>query len=171
MATAPGSVAAARNHAGYRLTCKYSVPHADIAFLLGMKEKNYLTRLRRLGIDADVNTTQRLPGLEEILARIRAELMRLTEEGRVPDKGAVDALVSLARALKTVIELERENIAPPVADTGPASVSPEELREALARIDRRIDELANLRAAEIIQRRLDGSHNNGSGQGVVLSGP
>ncbi|WP_147272184.1 hypothetical protein [Phyllobacterium salinisoli] len=162
---------------GYRLTSKYGVPHANIAFLLGMKEKNYLTRLRQLGINPNGDAA-RLPGMEEILANIRAELMRLTEGGKVPDKGAIDALVSLARALKAVIDLERESTARPVTDADPVPVKPEELREALARIDRRINELADLRAAEIIrrwperqnERPFEGRTGDSADQGVVSPG-
>lgn len=170
MTIALSPTAIARTRAGHQLTCKYGVPHADIAFLLGMKEKNYLSRLRGLRVDPEARVTS-LPGMEEILANIRGELMRLTEGGKVPDKGAVDALVSLARALKAVIDLERESIARPIADADPATIKPEELREALARIDRRIDELANGRADEIIQRRLDGKNDNGGGEGVALPRP
>jgi hypothetical protein len=160
-----------RARAGYLITRKYGVPHSEIAFLLNITEKSYLQRLRRLGLDADAGAREPLPDMEEILANIRAELMRLTEGGKVPDKSAVDALVSLAKALKTVIDLERENEARPVADNGPAPVKPKELREALALIDKRIDELANLRAAEMVKRRLDGQNSDSSSEGVVLQRP
>jgi hypothetical protein len=166
------SRASERAHAGYRLHLRYGVPHADIAFLLKVKERSYLNRLNREGIDP--HAAGRLDGLpvdiEEILANIRNELARLTEGGKVPDKGAADALTALARALKTVIELARESTPRPVAEAAPAAVSTEELSEALARIDRRIDELANLRAAEIVRRRLERPAGDGADTGVVLPG-
>ncbi|GGB08911.1 hypothetical protein GCM10011491_41130 [Brucella endophytica] len=141
----------ARTRAGYDVSRKYGVPHAEIATLLNIKEATYLCGLRRLGLDHDPAKSGRLPDMEEILSRVRTELMRLTEGGRVPDKGAVDALVSLAKALKTIIDLERENDTRPAEAAPAAEIRPGELREALALIDRRIDELATLRAAEIIK--------------------
>ncbi|GAB1581387.1 hypothetical protein [Phyllobacterium phragmitis] len=160
-----------RARAGYHVTRKYGVPHADIAFLLNIEEKTYLRRLRLSGFDPDAAIrSDRLPDMEGILANIRTELLRLTEGGKVPDKGAADALTSLARALKTVIELARESTPPPAMETAPATVTPEELREALARIDRRINELADSRAAEIIRRRLDGPDGDRADEGVVLRG-
>ncbi|PRD45793.1 hypothetical protein C5748_01170 [Phyllobacterium phragmitis] len=168
--------ASERACAGYRLHGKYGVPHAEIAFVLGVEERIYLNRLRRGGIDPDM--TKRADDLpldvEEILANIRNELVRLTEGGKVPDKAAVDALGSLARALKAFIELARENTVQPAPAADPVAVKPEELRDALARIDRRINELADVRAAEIIQRRhegqFEGQSGDGGGQGVVLPG-
>jgi len=168
--TAPANPSG-RARAGYHVTRRYGVPHADIAFLLNIEEKTYLRRLRQSGVDPNTAMrSDRLPDIEEILANIRNELARLTEGGKVPDKGAADALTALARALKTVIELARESTPRPVAEAAPAAVSPEELSEALARIDRRIDELANLRAAEIVRRRLERPAGDGADTGVVLPG-
>ncbi|KXF78285.1 hypothetical protein ATN84_00315 [Paramesorhizobium deserti] len=160
-----------RARAGYRVTRRYGVPHADIAFLLNIEEKTYLRRLRQSGLDPDADESAgQLPDIEEILANIRGELVRLTEGGRVPDKAAVDALVSLARALKTLIELTPEKARRPFAEAAGVAVTPEEISEALARIDRRIDELANLRADEIIRRRFERGDGAGADEGVVLRG-
>ncbi|WP_420959896.1 hypothetical protein [Brucella sp. IR073] len=161
----------ARIHAGHRVVLKYGVPHVEIAALLNIKESTYLRGLRRLGLDHDPGErADRLPDMEEILARIRTELMRLTEGGKVPDKGAVDALVSLAKALKTIVDLERESDMRP-AEAAPAEIKPAELREALALIDRRIDELATLRAAEIIHRGIDQGDADRAGEGMAHPRP
>jgi hypothetical protein len=100
---------------------------------------------------------------------LRTELNKLIDGEELPDKNKAEALMALAKAVKTVGELAVETGAAEV-DGGALAPSLHEARQALARIDRRIDELAKRRAQEILGRGLDAKSDHDSGKRMAAQG-
>lgn len=163
----------ARLRTGQRVQSRYGVPAHIISELLGLSEASYRSRLRKLGLPADIPVVNfdlhRDAG--EIMRKIQAELARLAQDSGLPDKGAADALTALARTVKTVIELLRENEPAPVdpvsEDNG---IDVKKLRIALQRAERRIEELAQKRANELLDQRTEPGPHNDCQSGVAVSG-
>lgn len=155
----------ARIRLAHAIQTGHGVDPADMAQLLDLSPEAYRTRLRRLKLDiaAPAATPEALA-----LARLQAELKRLLEAEELPDKGKSEALMALARAVKTLGELSSETAPPVPPEIGPVSLA--EGRQALQRINRRIEDLAQKRARE----RLGGgsvlSADAGGGAGMAADG-
>ena len=140
------SVAVQRLHVAHRLQRRYPIGSDDIAALLGVTAEAYHKRLKKAGLDC---ITSVLPALdiEDILVKINAELHSFSQGEGLPDKSAVDALAALAKAVKSVSELSKETRSESGADDSESQsenggVKPEDVREALSLINRRINELS-----------------------------
>lgn len=93
---------------------------------------------------------------------MQAELNKLIDGDDLPDKSKAEALMALAKAVKTVGELVAETQTAE-GDTVTSVASLHEVRQALIRIDRRIEDLAQRRARDILGRGLDAKSDNGCG--------
>ncbi|WP_433849294.1 hypothetical protein [Brucella pseudogrignonensis] len=151
----------------FRLQMKHDITKAEIVQLMGCSEKQYLHWLKGVGLDE--NALIKPSVTENALQRLQAELNKLIDAEELPDKGKAEALMALAKAVKTVGELATE------AET--SEVNPEasfvcldDVKETLIRIDRRIDELAEIRAWEILERGPDAKSDNSSGQRMAAQG-
>ncbi|MGJ0207150.1 hypothetical protein SD208_01375 [Ochrobactrum sp. BD67] len=166
----------ARIRLAHQLQIAHGIDPADIAALLSVSISQYLNRLNRLNLacsTAAADSQRR--SRDAILERLQTELTRLLEGGDLPDKSKSEALMALARAVKSVGELTAED---KPASQHPASQQPashavaslSDTRKALMRISRRIDELAESRAREILDGRPDAAASGSSGGGVAVSG-
>ncbi|MBB4093026.1 hypothetical protein HGG72_11315 [Ochrobactrum pecoris] len=165
----------ARGEARIRLAHQLQIAHgidpADMAELLSVSVSQYLNRLNRLNLacsSAKPDAEKR--ARDAILERLQTELKRLLEGGDLPDKSNSEALMALARAVKSVGELtaEEKTTAQPSASNAVASLS--ETRKALTRLNRRINELAERRAREILDGGPDAAASGSSGDGVAVPG-
>jgi hypothetical protein len=161
----------ARIRLAYGLQTTHGIDSAEMAEVLGYSLDNYLVRLRRLQLVTPSGATLK-PQVkaDPALERLQTELKRLLDAEELPDKGKAEALMALARAVKTVGELSAEATAPARSEES-STVSVNEARQALLRIDRRIEELAKRRAREILGRGLDANAGDGGGGGVAAPGP
>jgi len=148
----------------FRLHIKHDITKTEIVQLMGCSEKQYLHWLNGVGLDE--NALIKPSVTENALQRLQAELNKLIDAEELPDKGKAEAL---AKAVKTVGELATE------AET--SEVNPEasfvcldDVKETLIRVDRRIDELAEIRAWEILERGPDARSDNSSGQRMAAQG-
>ncbi|MHC5230908.1 hypothetical protein [Brucella sp. LJL56] len=161
----------ARIRTAHRLQIAHGIDPADMAELLSVSVSQYLNRLNRLNLacssaapDSDKRTR------DAILERLQAELKRLLDGEDLPDKSKSEALMALARAVKSVGELTAEERPTSQSPAGGAVASLGETRKALMRISRRINELAESRAREILDGGPDAAASGSSGGGVAASG-
>lgn len=138
----------------HALQVAHGIDIADMAEAMGLSLTNYIARLNRLQLDINTVTNRELRKVDPALERLQTELKRLLDAEELPDKSKAEALMALARAVKTVNELSAESSAP-AARTEEKAADVNGTRQALLRIDRRIDELAKKRAREIMERGLD----------------
>ncbi|WP_374829980.1 hypothetical protein [Paenochrobactrum pullorum] len=163
--------AIAKLRAAARMQQRYNIAAMEMASVLGIAESTYRKRLLKLGlVSAHIENPFGLYGeAAGIMVKLQTELARLANDSGLPDKSSADALTALARTVKTVVELMREGSAEP--ETG---VNTHDdltgIGAALEKIDRRINELAGERAAEILRRRTECAAENSIEQGVVVSG-
>lgn len=168
----------ARGEARIRLAHQLQIAHGidptDMAELLSVSISQYLNRLNRLNLDcSSAAADSQVKTRDAILARLQAELERLLDGEDLPDKSKSEALMALARAVKSVGELTAEDKSagpsgPLFAGRTAASLS--DTRRALMRINRRINELAESRAREILDGRPDAAASGSSGGGMAVSG-
>lgn len=155
---------------------QYGVSACDMAAILRLREDQYRSRLRRLGLAADPSAFDfdLRRDASEIVVKIQSELGRLAREHGLPDKGAADALTALARTVKTVGELLKDNEGADsrVLPKGDAVDGPDmdRMRTALLRVERRIEELAQKRANEIVDRRSEPPTDCEAERGVAVPG-
>lgn len=157
--------------AARRLQQRYNIAAAEMAAVLGITENIYRKRLLKLGFDSThIENPFGLYGeAAGIMVKLQTELARLANDSGLPDKSSADALTALARTVKTVVELMREGTTEPETDAG-SHENVIEIGAALDKIDRRINELAAERAAEILRSRTEYTAENSIEQGVVVSG-
>ncbi|MFQ0814904.1 hypothetical protein AVM02_05625 [Brucella anthropi] len=165
----------ARGEARIRLAHQLQVAHgidpADMAELLSVSVSQYLNRLNRLNLacaSAKPDSEKRVR--EAVLERLQTELKRLLEGGDLPDKSKSEALMALARAVKSVGELASDERAVSQPPGVQAVASLGDTRKALTRLSRRINELAERRAREILDGRPDAAASGGSGGGMAVPG-
>ncbi|WP_266064741.1 hypothetical protein [Brucella intermedia] len=167
----------ARLRLAHQLQVAHGIDPADIALLLSVPVSQYLNRLNRLNLDcSSAAADSQVKTRDAILARLQAELERLLDGEDLPDKSKSEALMALARAVKSVGELTAEDkSAGPSGPSGPlfagrTAASLSDTRRALMRISRRINELAESRAREILDGRPDAAASGSSGGGMAVSG-
>lgn len=155
---------------------RYGVPAREMAAVLCLKEEQYRNKLRKLGLTPDPSAFEfdLRRDATEIVVKIQSELGRLAREDGLPDKGAADALTALARTVKTVGELlkESEGIDSRAVPKGEATdgLDMNRMRTALQRVERRIEELAQKRANEILDRRSESQTDCEVERGVAVPG-
>ena len=155
----------ARVRLAFCLQMKHDIALAEVVELMGCTEKQYLQWLKLIGLDE--KTLIKSSATDTALQRLQSELNKLIDADELPDKGKAEALMALAKAVKTVGELAIETNAVETSnDTGLVSLG--EVKAALARIDRRINELAKRRAREILGGGLDAKSDHGVKQRVVV---
>ncbi|QPB10646.1 hypothetical protein [Bacteriophage sp. 103231] len=161
----------ARIRLAHQLQIAHGIDPADMAELLSVSISQYLNRLNRLNLAcSSVAADSEKRTRDAILERLQAELKRLLDGEDLPDKSKSEALMALARAVKSVGELTAEEKPVSQPPSGIAVASLGETRKALMRISRRIDELAESRAREIMDSRPDAAARGSSGGGVAVSG-
>ncbi|WP_439273324.1 hypothetical protein [Pseudochrobactrum sp. HB0163] len=131
--------------AAYRLQRRFHIAAPDMAFLLGLKPEIYCRRLQKAGLNSHAAGLPQLD-IEELLIKINTELQNFSKAEGLPEKSAVEALASLAKAVKSISELSRETRAEqagnqPEQESETGGVKPEDVREALSIINARISEL------------------------------
>lgn len=131
-----------------------------MAELLGLAPATYGRNLRRLKLGGGRKDAACAPP-ETPLMRLQAELQKLIAGEELPDKSRAEALMALARAVKTVGELAAE--APAPEREGEPVIGFAAVQQALARIDRRIEELAEKRARDILGGGADACADRGGG--------
>lgn len=109
------SAAHERLQAVYRLQRRYRIAGQDMAFLLGVQPDIYLRRLKKAGLDSNANSLPQLD-IEDLLIKINSELQNFSKTDGLPEKSAVEALASLAKAVKSISELSRETRVEPLND-------------------------------------------------------
>jgi hypothetical protein len=151
----------ARIRLAYGLQTTHGIDSAEMAEVLGYSLDNYLVRLRRLQLVTPSGATLK-PQVkaDPALERLQTELKRLLDAEELPDKGKAEALMALSAEATAPARSEESS-----------TVSVNEARQALLRIDRRIEELAKRRAREILGRGLDANAGDGGGGGVAAPGP
>lgn len=149
------SAAVKRLRAAFNLQNRFRISDDDVAPVLGLSVRAYHSRLKRAGLVRLKYQTfnGRVIDTDEILTKINAELIVLTQQEGLPDKASVDALPALAKALKSIADISKET----PADAGKISADLQDgqeyglklgdVREALRLIDCRINEIACERAA------------------------
>jgi len=157
----------ARVRLAFCLQMKHGITLSDMSQLMGISEKNYRDRLKRLGFLEQMHNKP--SATESALQRLQAELNKLIDGDELPDKSKAEALMALAKAVKTVGDLATETETTTVDNAG-SVVSLHEVRQALIRIDRRIEDLAQRHAREIVERGLDAKSDNGSGSRMADQG-
>ncbi|MFD1197650.1 hypothetical protein ACFQ3K_04820 [Brucella gallinifaecis] len=150
----------ARVRLAFRLQKKHDIAVAEIVGVMGCSEKQYLHWLKGIGLDE--NALIKPSAADTALQRLQSELNKLIDAEELPEKGKAEALMALAKAVKTVGELATETGVSEVEDDT-SKVSLVKVRQALARIDRRINELAKRHARELLGRGLDAKSDNGTG--------
>ena len=164
-----------RGEAHIRLAHQLQIAHgidpADMAALLSVSISQYLNRVHRLNLACSTAAPDsRMKTGDAILERLQAELKRLLDSEDLPDKSKSEALMALARAVRSVGELSAEDKPAGPLPAGRAAASLGDTRRALARISRRINELAESRARQILDGRPDAAANGSSRGGVAVSG-
>lgn len=154
----------ARVRLAFCLQMKHDIASADIVELMGCTEKQYLQSLKLIGLDE--KTLIKPSATDTALQRLQSELNKLIDADELPDKGKAEALMALAKAVKTVGELATET-GGAEASENTQQVSLVDVKAALARIDRRINELAKRRAREILGGGLDAKSDHGVEQRVA----
>lgn len=139
------SAAHERLQAVHRLQRRYRIAGQDMAFLLGWKPEIYQKRLKKAGLDSHVSGVPLLD-VEDLLIKINTELQNFSKADGLPEKSAVEALASLAKAVKSISELSKETraeqlVVQPERGSETGGVKPEDVREALSIISARITEL------------------------------
>lgn len=131
----------------HRLQRHFAIAAQDMAILLGVTVDAYYKRLKKAGLDIAATDLPTLD-IDDILMKINAELQSFSKAEGLPDKSAVDALAALAKAVKSISELAKETRADRLPDeretqSDNGGVKPEEVREALSLINRKIAELSS----------------------------
>lgn len=157
----------ARVRLAFRLQMKHDILSADMAQLMGCTEKQYGHWLKGAGFDEKALIKPSVT--DTALQRLQTELNKLIDAEELPDKGKAEALMALAKAVKTVGELVTETETSETS-TEASVVTLGDVRQALDRIDRRIDDLAERRAREILERGADAQSDHGCGQRMVIEG-
>jgi predicted transcriptional regulator len=163
--------AAMRRRSAFALCREYGMSATEIAPVLGLNEQQFLRALKRDGLSyGDMQQGNRQLRLaQRIMDLLRKELDTLSslDEGS-SGKVRLDALALLARTIERVSDLQ-ERFGTTRAQTA-GSLSADELRAVLKRIDERIDELADSRARELVQEELQRKGILGARTGVDLPG-
>ncbi|WP_343313894.1 hypothetical protein AAIB41_01705 [Brucella sp. BE17] len=152
----------------HQLQILHGIDVGDMAEILGLSLNSYQTRLRRLQLDAAEKSAKQRK-VDPALERLQAELNRLLDAEELPDKSKAEALMALARAVKTVNELAAETVMT-TRETGETEANVKEARHVLIRINRRIEELAEKRAREILGTRLDAKATDSGREGMADTG-
>lgn len=162
---------AMRRRSAIALCREYCIPPREIAPLLGLSEQAFLSGIYRDGFTLDElrQGNGQLQAARKIMELLRKELETLsTIESEVPSKARLDALALLARTIDKVSDLqERFDTARAESSSG---LSPDELRVVLRRIDERIDELAHIRAKELVEKQLKPTGDGGGQSGMDFTG-
>ena len=162
----------ARIRLAHRLQIEHGIELAEMAEVMGFSDETYYLRLRRLKLESspdNFNPARRTAN--RVLRRLQAELRHMIEGEELPDKSKAEALMALARAVKTVSELSNEaDASRQGGDCDPPPVSTGDVRKALSQIDRRIEEIAAKRAREILGGGLDANADRGGAAGMAVSG-
>ncbi|UXN60769.1 hypothetical protein [Phyllobacterium zundukense] len=163
--------AAMRRRSAFALCREYGISAAEIVPLLGLTEGQFLRALNRDGLSySDMQQGNRqLRLVQRIMDLLRKELDTLSslDEG-ASGKVRLDALALLARTIERVSDLQ-ERFATTRAQTV-GSLSADELRAVLKKIDERIDELADIRARQLVRKELEQQGSAGGSGGVDVPG-
>lgn len=163
---------AMRRRSAFELCREYCIPPREFAPLLGLSEQTFLSGIYRDGFSLDEvrQGNGQLRAARKIMELLRKELETLsTVESELSSKARLDTLALLARTIDKVSDLqERFDSARARSSSG---LSPDELRVVLRRIDERIDELAHIRARELVEKQLKPTGDGGGQSGMDFSGP
>lgn len=162
---------AMRRRSAYALCREYGIAPGEAAPLLGLTEKQFLSGIQRDGLSADElrRGNSQLRAARKIMRLLRRELETLAaSENGISGKARLDALALLARTIDKVSDLqEKFDTARTQSSSG---LTPDELRAALKRIDERINELANIRARELVGIQFKHTGDACGQSGVDVSG-
>ena len=141
-----------RRRSAVALCRDYGISSAEIAPLFGEDEAQFLRALKRNGLSGGEfeQKSRQLRLAEKIMNLLQKEVEALTalEEDSL-SKTKLDTLALLARTIEKVGDLQERFAAVRLEAVG--GLSTDELRNVLTRIDERIDELAEMRARELVQ--------------------
>lgn len=158
-----------RRRSAYDLYCSHDITARRVALILGQSEETFRRGLAREGLPLEKAARDGpLQAAGRIMALLHDELSRLaTISDGLSSKARLDALASLARTIDRVHDLKDRF----VEQARPAEgLAPEELRAALVRIDERIDDLANIRAEELVRRQSQPAADTAGGAGMAAEG-
>ncbi|MDR6633739.1 putative ArsR family transcriptional regulator [Phyllobacterium sp. 1468] len=144
---------------------------AEIAPVLGLNAQQFLRALNRDGLSySDMQQGNgQLRLAQRIMDLLRKELDTLSSLDReAPGKVRLDALALLARTIDRVSDLQDRFATTRAQAVG--GLSADELRAVLKKIDERIDELADIRARELVRKELERQGSAGGPTGVDVPG-
>lgn len=147
-----GESALCRRHA-YDLCRHYGISADAMAPVFGIGRTEFEQRVLDDGLTLaylECQNTQ-MTLIHDLMALVRKELEQLQlGDETATAKTRLDALTQLARTMDRLSDLQEKRVE---QQRSVLMLSPEELREALVRIDGRIHELALCRADELVQRQ------------------
>ncbi len=161
---------ALRRRSAFALCREYGIAPGEVAPLLGINEQQFLSGIYRDGFSIEEvrQGNSQLRAARKIMELLRKELETLCSiEGELSSKARLDALALLARTIDKVSDLqEKFDTARARSSSG---LSTDELRAVLKRIDERIDELANIRAKELVDAQFEQKGDGGDCSGMDSS--
>lgn len=162
---------AMRRRSAFALCRDHGISAAEIVPVLGVDEQQFLRGLERDGLSLREmqQGNRQLRIAQRIMDLLRKELDTLSAlEEETSSKTRLDALALLARTIERVSDLQERFAAERAQTVG--GLSADELRAVLKRIDERIDELADIRARELVQKELERKGIAGPRTGVDVPG-
>lgn len=164
-----GEQSLCRRHA-YDLCRQYGISTDEMApvFGIGRTEFEQLVLDDRLTLQHLECQNTEIALVRDLMELLRRELeqMQLGDEV-APVKTRLDALAQLARTMDRLSDMQQKRVE---QQRSILMLSPEELRDALVRIDGRIHELALCRAAELVHRQSQPIADTSSDQRMDVSG-
>lgn len=162
---------AMRRRSAFALCREYGIAPSAVALLLDLSEQQFLSAIYRDGFSLEEmqEGNGQLHAARKIMELLRKELETLSAiESETSSKARLDALALLARTIDKVSDLqERFDTARAQSASG---LSPDELRAVLKRIDERIDELAHIRARELVEIQFKQTGNGSAHSGMGAQG-
>jgi hypothetical protein len=162
---------AMRRRSAYVLCREHGIAPCEAAPLLGLTEEQFLRAIRRDGLSVDDlrQGNSQLRTARKIMKLLRRELETLCAiENEISSKARLEALALLARTIDKVSDLQEKFDTARVRSSG--SLPPDELRAVLKRIDERINELAQIRARELVGMQFEHKGEECGQSGMDVSG-
>ncbi|RZS88547.1 MULTISPECIES: hypothetical protein [Phyllobacterium] len=159
-----------RRHA-YDLCRHYGISADAMAPVFGISRAEFEQRVRDDGLTLDdlQGGNSDVTLVRDLMALLHRELEQLQlGDETATAKTRLDALAQLARTMDRLSDMQEKRVE---QQRSMLMLSPDELREALVRIDGRIHELALCRADELVQRQSQPAADPGHGRGMDVSRP
>jgi len=165
------SSSAERRRCAFELCQDRGISAAEMAPLFGLDEQQFLRALKRDGLSFDEleKKSRQLRLAERIMKVLQKEVEALTTLGDgALSKTKLEALAQLARTIERVGDLQEKFAVERLSVS--VGLNADELRTVLTRIDERINELADMRARELVQQQSERKGIEGGVPGMDAPG-